>query len=61
MKLGVWQKDMQIIGEFAREVDADAALRSHRPLYAAAIDMGRQDEDTAAVCAVLERLAGLDR
>ncbi len=55
MKLGVWQKDMTVIAEFARAVGrADAAVRGDRPdLHCC--HQGRQRRDTAAVCAVLER------
>ena len=62
MTLGNWRKDMAIIGDFARQVGCPTPLFSAAaPIYAAAIDMGLQAEDTAAVCAVLERMAGLTR
>jgi 3-hydroxyisobutyrate dehydrogenase-like beta-hydroxyacid dehydrogenase len=55
MKLGVWQKDMRIIDEFARSLACPTPLFSaSAPVYAAAVAMGRELEDTAAVCAVLE-------
>ena len=58
MKLDVWQKDMQIIAAFARQVGAPTPLfRTTAPLYAAAIAMGRRQQDTGAVCAVLEKMA----
>jgi 3-hydroxyisobutyrate dehydrogenase-like beta-hydroxyacid dehydrogenase len=62
MRNAVWQKDMKIIRAFAR------ALRVRTPLfdasagvYAAAMEQGFAQEDTAAVCAVLEAMAGLKR
>jgi L-threonate 2-dehydrogenase len=62
MKLGVWQKDMSIIADFARAAGAPTPLFSATaPLYTAAVADGRQEEDTAAVCAVLEEMAGLGR
>jgi 3-hydroxyisobutyrate dehydrogenase-like beta-hydroxyacid dehydrogenase len=62
MKLGVWQKDMTIIAEFAREVGCPTPLfAASGPVYAAALAMGRDTEDTGAVCAVLETLAGNPR
>jgi 3-hydroxyisobutyrate dehydrogenase-like beta-hydroxyacid dehydrogenase len=62
MKLGVWQKDMAIIADFAREVGSPAPLFSTTaPIYTAAIAKGRRDEDTAAVCTVLEEIAGVRR
>jgi len=58
MKLDVWQKDMRIIGAFAREVGAPTPLfRASAPIYAAALADGRGGEDTGAVCAVLEKVA----
>lgn len=62
MKLEVWQKDMTIIGEFARELDCPTPLfAASAPFYTAALAMGRQGEDTGAVCAVLEEMAGIRR
>jgi L-threonate 2-dehydrogenase len=62
MKLGDWQKDMAIIGEFARQVGCPTPLFSaSASLYTAAMAMGRSQEDTASVCAVLEELASCDR
>jgi 3-hydroxyisobutyrate dehydrogenase-like beta-hydroxyacid dehydrogenase len=61
MKLGVWQKDMRIIADFAQEVGAPTPLFSATaPLYTAAVADGRQEEDTAAVCAVLEEMVGMN-
>jgi 3-hydroxyisobutyrate dehydrogenase-like beta-hydroxyacid dehydrogenase len=58
MKLDVWQKDMRIIGEFARQMGAPTPLfRASAPIYAAALVGGRGGEDTGAVCAVLEKMA----
>jgi 3-hydroxyisobutyrate dehydrogenase-like beta-hydroxyacid dehydrogenase len=62
MKCSVWQKDMDVIGAYARELRAPTPLFSATmPIYAAAIDQGHADDDTAAVCAVLEKKAGLKR
>jgi 3-hydroxyisobutyrate dehydrogenase-like beta-hydroxyacid dehydrogenase len=59
MKLDVWQKDMSIIADFARELSCPTPLfAATGPIYAAALAAGRHKEDTAAVCAVLEKLAG---
>jgi len=58
MKLGVWQKDMTIIAEFARGLGCPTPLfAASAPIYTAANALGREDDDTAAVCAVLERMA----
>lgn len=57
MKLDVWQKDMRIIANFARRVGCPTPLfRATAPLYAAAMAMG-SEQDTGAVCAVLEKMA----
>jgi len=58
MKVGVWQKDMKIIGEFARELDCPTPLfAATTPIYNAAMALGFAESDTACVCAVLERWA----
>jgi 3-hydroxyisobutyrate dehydrogenase-like beta-hydroxyacid dehydrogenase len=58
MKVAVWQKDMKIIGEYARSIDCPTPLfLASAPFYTAAMAMGHGDEDTGSVCAVLEELA----
>lgn len=62
MKCDVWQKDMSVIGKFAASVGAPLPVfDATRPIYDAGIADGHGDEDTAAVCAVLEKMAGLVR
>jgi len=62
MKNEVWQKDMTIIGDFARELDCPTPLfAASAPIYNAAMAMGLGKEDTGAVCAVLEEIAGNPR
>ena len=62
MKLEVWQKDMTVIADFAREVGCPTPLfAASAPIYSAAMAMGRQAEDTGAVCAVLEKMAAVKR
>jgi putative dehydrogenase len=62
MKNEVWQKDMTIIGDFARELACPTPLfAASAPIYNAAMAMGLGKEDTGAVCAVLEKLAGNPR
>jgi 3-hydroxyisobutyrate dehydrogenase-like beta-hydroxyacid dehydrogenase len=59
MRVSTWQKDMEIIAAFAASVGAPTPLFSATaPLYDAALADGRGGQDTAAVFAVLERLAG---
>jgi len=62
MKNEVWQKDMTIIADFARELDCPTPLfAASAPIYNAAMAMGLGKEDTGAVCAVLEEMAGNPR
>ena len=62
MKVSVWQKDMKIIDAFARALDCPVPLfAASAPFYNAAMAQGFAEADTAAVCAVLEKLAGLKR
>jgi 3-hydroxyisobutyrate dehydrogenase-like beta-hydroxyacid dehydrogenase len=62
MKISLWQKDMSVIGEFARELGCPTPLfDATGPVYAKAMKSGHAEEDTAAVCAVLEAMAGVKR
>jgi 3-hydroxyisobutyrate dehydrogenase-like beta-hydroxyacid dehydrogenase len=62
MKISLWQKDMAVIERFAAELGSPTPLfDATAPLYAAALADGRGAEDTAAVCAVLEKMAGIKR
>lgn len=62
MKMDVYKKDIDIIGAFAGDLNCPAPLfEASKPYYAAALAQGRAHEDTAAVCAVLEQMAGVER
>jgi len=62
MKVSVWQKDMAVIGDFARSLNCPTLLFSATmPIYAAAMSTGHAGHDTAAVCAVIEAMAGIRR
>ena len=62
MKNEVWQKDMTITGDFARGLECPTPLfAASAPIYNAAMAMGLGKEDTGAVCAVLEEMAGRPR
>ena len=62
MKVSIWQKDMDVIGSFARELGAPTPLFSATlPIYAAAMSTGYAMQDTASTCAVLEAMAGIRR
>lgn len=62
MKVQIWQKDMTIIGDFARKLECPTPLFSaSAPIYIAAMAKGLGAEDTASVCAVLESMANYSR
>jgi L-threonate 2-dehydrogenase len=62
MRVATWQKDMSIIAAFAEGLGAETPLFSTTaPVYDEAIAMGFGDEDTAAVCKVLEQMSGVSR
>jgi 3-hydroxyisobutyrate dehydrogenase-like beta-hydroxyacid dehydrogenase len=62
MKIDIWQKDMAVIGEFAKALGVAAPLfAATEPIYNAAVGLGLGGDDTAAVCAVLEAMAGVER
>ncbi len=62
MKISTWQKDMSVIGDFAQSIGAPTPLFSAtEAIYNAAISTGHGADDTAAVCAVLESMAGIKR
>jgi 3-hydroxyisobutyrate dehydrogenase-like beta-hydroxyacid dehydrogenase len=62
MRNAIWQKDMKVIGEFAAQLACPTPLFSAtKPIYAATLTMGLGAQDTAAVCAVLEKMAGVTR
>ena len=62
MTMSLWQKDMAVIGEFARQLGSPTPMFDATvPLYRKALESGHAEHDTAAVCAVLERMAGVKR
>ena len=62
MKMSVWQKDMDVIGSYARKIAVPTPMfDASKAIYAKALRSGHSAEDTAAVCAVLEKMAGVKR
>ena len=62
ISVGLFQKDMKIIGEFAAEHGVATPLfNASAAIYNAAVAQGFAKQDTAAVCAVLEAMAGIKR
>jgi len=52
-----WRKDMRIIGDFVKQLGSPAPLfQATKAVYNAAMAQGHARHDTAAVCAVLEKL-----
>lgn len=55
MKLDIWQKDMMLIAKFAEEIGTPTPLFSATaPLYETALKNGLGQQDTAAVCTVMQ-------
>jgi 3-hydroxyisobutyrate dehydrogenase len=55
-------KDLDIIGKFAADLHCPTPLFSAAvQFYHAGVAQGRSEQDTAALCAVLEKLAGIER
>jgi putative dehydrogenase len=62
MKISVWQKDMDVIGSYARKIRVPTPMfDASSAIYEKALKSGHGAEDTAAVCAVLEAMAGVKR
>jgi L-threonate 2-dehydrogenase len=61
-RLDLWQKDMRVIDGFAKALNCPVPLFAQSAqLYNAAIGQGRGKLDMAAICTVLEGLAGIER
>jgi L-threonate 2-dehydrogenase len=61
-RLAIFKKDLTVIGDFASGLICPTPLFDlSASLYTAALAMRHDAEDTAAVCAVLEKMAGLER
>ncbi|MBV9968377.1 MAG: NAD(P)-dependent oxidoreductase [Xanthobacteraceae bacterium] len=62
MSIEHYQKDISVIDAFARSLGVPTPLfTAAAPVYANALEMGLGACDTAAVCAVLEKMAGVTR
>ena len=60
MPLELWRKDMWVIADFANSLACPTPMFSAAvPLFNAAVASGYGDQDTAAVAAVIESMAGL--
>jgi 3-hydroxyisobutyrate dehydrogenase-like beta-hydroxyacid dehydrogenase len=62
MKIDVWDKDMSVIGDYARRIKAPTPMfDASKALYIKAAKSGYGAQDTASVCAVLEKMAKVKR
>ena len=62
MKIDVWDKDMRVIGDYARKIRVPTPMfDATKPIYVKAMKSGFGAQDTAAVCAVLEKMAKVKR
>jgi 3-hydroxyisobutyrate dehydrogenase-like beta-hydroxyacid dehydrogenase len=62
MKIDVWDKDMRVIGDYARKIHVPTPMfNASKPVYLKAMRSGLGAQDTAAVCAVLEKMAKVKR
>jgi 3-hydroxyisobutyrate dehydrogenase-like beta-hydroxyacid dehydrogenase len=62
MRSSTWKKDLTVIGEFASDLGCPTPLFGlAAALHAATLAMGHGDDDSAAVCAALEKMAGVER
>jgi 3-hydroxyisobutyrate dehydrogenase-like beta-hydroxyacid dehydrogenase len=60
MKIEVWQKDMEVIGDMAKSVDCPLPLfNACAAIYTAAMAQGLALEDTASTAEVLGLMAGI--
>jgi putative dehydrogenase len=62
MKISVWDKDMSVIGGYARKIKVPTPLfNATKSVYRKAQKSGFGAQDTASVCAVLEKMAKVKR
>lgn len=62
MKMDIWQKDIQVISDFAQQMECPIPLfKEGTKIYKKGMEQGMEKLDTAAVCRVLEGMANLQR
>ena len=62
MKIDVWDKDMSVIGDYAKKIKVPTPMfDATKSIYVKAQKSGYGAQDTAAVCAVLEKMAKVKR
>jgi len=62
MKIDIWDKDMRVIADYAKKIGVPTPMfDASKPIYVKAQQTGHGNDDTAAVCAVLEQMAKFRR
>lgn len=62
MKIDVWDKDMRVIGDYAHKIKVPTPMfDASKGIYIKAMKSGLGAQDTAAVCAVLEKMGKVKR
>lgn len=62
MSMRLYQKDISIIAQFIKDTGAASPLfDASLPIYDAGLEQGHAEEDTASVCAVIEKMSGIER
>ena len=62
MKIDVWDKDMSVIGDYAKKIKVPTPMfDATKSIYVKAQKSGYGAQDTAAVCAVMEKMAKVKR
>jgi 3-hydroxyisobutyrate dehydrogenase-like beta-hydroxyacid dehydrogenase len=62
MRISVWQKDMDVIEDYARKIRVPTPMfDASKPVYLKARRSGYDNDDTAAVCAVMEKMGRVKR
>jgi L-threonate 2-dehydrogenase len=62
MSVRLYHKDIAVIEDHAARLGVPTPLFSaSKPVYSAALSMGYAEQDTASVCGVLQRMAGVKR
>ncbi|MGA6995169.1 MAG: hypothetical protein WBZ22_02830, partial [Pseudolabrys sp.] len=62
MNISVLDKDMQVIGDYPRKILVPTPIfNATKAIYVKAMKSGLGSRDTAAVCAVLEKMAKVKR
>jgi len=60
MKVEVWQKDMEVIGQMAKSVNCPTPMfQTAASIYTAAMAQGLSQEDTASTAEVFAKMAGI--